>query len=285
MMNILVTGGNGQLSICIKNLKDKLPEANFIFVNRLELDITNNIAVNSFFQRNDIQYCINCAAYTAVDMAERDKENAFNVNVIGTKNLAIACDNKGATLIHISTDFVFDGNNNVAYNESDKPNPINVYGLSKLKGEKEIQNILKEHFIIRTSWLYSEYGSNFLKTMLKLSETKSQINVVSDQIGTPTYARDLANVMLNIIKANTKEYGIYNYSNQGETSWYEFATAIFKIIKSNIIVKPILSSNYPTLALRPKFSVLDKTKIKNEFNIFIPHWQDSLKSAIKNLNE
>lgn len=285
MINILVTGGDGQLSKCIKNIKDKLPEANFIFVNRLELDITNNIAVTSFFQRNDIQYCINCAAYTAVDMAERDKENAFNVNVIGAKNLAIACDNKGATLIHISTDFVFDGNNNVAYYERDKTNPLSVYGQTKLKGEQAIAERLNRYFIIRTSWLYSEHGSNFMKTIIKLSKNNETLSIVEDQIGTPTYASDLASMILAIIDSKSIQFGIYHYSNEGIASWYDFAKAIFEKKNCNIILTPIKTDEYPTPAQRPKFSVLDKTKIKSNLNITIPYWRDSLKKAIQNYNE
>lgn len=281
---ILVTGANGQLARCIKDLEPNFLNFKISFKNSSELDIASSNQVNDVFKNNRFDWCINCAAYTNVEKAETETEKAFNINQLGIKNIALACRDYNVKLIHFSTDFVFDGKASKAYTEKDKPNPINVYGLSKLKGEKEIQNILNEHFIIRTSWLYSEYESNFLKTMLKLSGTKSEINVVSDQKGAPTYARDLANIALNIIKLDTKKYGIYNYSNQGETSWYDFASEIFRINKSNIRVKPILSSNYPTLAKRPKFSVLDKTKIKNTFNISIPHWKDSLEIAIKNLN-
>ena len=281
---ILVTGANGQLARCIKDLEPNFLNFKISFKNSSELDIASSNQVNDVFKNNRFDWCINCAAYTNVEKAETETEKAFNINQLGIKNIALACRDYNVKLIHFSTDFVFDGKASKAYTEKDKPNPINVYGLSKLKGEKEIQNILNEHFIIRTSWLYSEYESNFLKTMLKLSGTKSEINVVSDQKGAPTYARDLANIALNIIKLDTKKYGIYNYSNQGETSWYDFASEIFRINKLNIRVKPILSSNYPTRAKRPKFSVLDKTKIKNTFNISIPHWKDSLEIAIKNLN-
>lgn len=281
---ILVTGANGQLARCIKDLEPNFLNFKISFKNSSELDIASSNQVNDVFKNNRFDWCINCAAYTNVEKAETETEKAFNINQLGIKNIALACRDYNVKLIHFSTDFVFDGKAFKAYTEKDKPNPINVYGLSKLKGEKEIQNILNEHFIIRTSWLYSEYESNFLKTMLKLSGTKSEINVVSDQKGAPTYARDLANIALNIIKLDTKKYGIYNYSNQGETSWYDFASEIFRINKLNIRVKPILSSNYPTRAKRPKFSVLDKTKIKNTFNISIPHWKDSLEIAIKNLN-
>ncbi len=281
---ILVTGANGQLAKCIKDLEPNFLNFNISFKNSSELDIANPNQVSDVFKSNKFDWCINCAAYTNVEKAETETEKAFKINQLGIKNIALACRDYNTKLIHVSTDFVFDGKSSKAYTEKDEPNSINVYGLSKLKGEKELQSILNEYFIIRTSWLYSEYGSNFLKTMLKLAETKREINVVSDQIGTPTYARDLANIILNIIKLDAKKYGIYNYSNQGETSWYDFASEIFKICKASIKVKPITASNYPTLAKRPKFSVLDKTKIKNTFNISIPHWKDSLEIAIKNLN-
>jgi dTDP-4-dehydrorhamnose reductase len=283
MMNILVTGGNGQLAKCIRNLTDKLPKANFIFVSRLELDITNTLAVTSFFQKNKVQYCINCAAYTAVDLAESDKENAFSVNVIGAKNLAVACNNIGATLIHISTDFVFDGTKTEPYTESDNPNPLSVYGKSKLQGEKQIQTILTNYFIIRTSWLYSEHGNNFVKTMLRLSQDRDELNVVCDQIGTPTYAKDLADALLQIISLDNSAFGIYNYSNEGVASWYDFAKAVFEIKGNYIKVNPIDSSSFPTSARRPQFSVLDKTKIKKTFHLEIPYWKNSLKRAISNI--
>jgi dTDP-4-dehydrorhamnose reductase len=285
MINILVTGGNSQLSKCIKNLKDNLSGANFIFVGRLELDITNDLAVNSFIQNNNVQYCINCAAYTAVDFAESDKDNAFNVNVIGVENLAVACNKNGVTLIHVSTDFVFDGNKNVAYNENDKTNPLSVYGLTKLRGEQAIAENMNHYFIIRTSWLYSEHGSNFMKTMINLSKNKATLRVVEDQIGTPTYASDLASIIIAIIDSDNKQYGIYHYSNEGIASWYDFAKAIFEEKNCNIDLTPIKSEDYPTPAKRPKFSVLDKTKIKTNLKIKIPYWRDSLKAAIINYNE
>jgi len=285
MINILVTGGDGQLSKCIRKLTYKVPQTNFIFVSRLELDITNSLAVTSFFQNNNIQYCVNCAAYTAVDKAENDKDNAFKVNVTGVKNLAITCNKNGATLIHVSTDFVFDGNKCVAYNENDKTNPLSVYGLTKLKGEQAIKEQLNNYFIIRTSWLYSEYESNFMKTMIKLSKNKETLSIVEDQIGTPTYASDLAEVIINLIASNSNQHGIYHYSNEGLASWYDFAKAIFDERKSNIKLTPIKTDEYPTPAQRPKFSVLDKTKIKSNLNITIPYWRDSLKKAIQNYNE
>jgi dTDP-4-dehydrorhamnose reductase len=283
MMNILVTGGNGQLAKCIRNLTDKLPKANFIFVSRLELDITNTLAVTSFFQKNKVQYCINCAAYTAVDLAESDKENAFSVNVIGAKNLAIACNNNGATLIHISTDFVFDGTKTDPYTESDNPNPLSVYGKSKLQGEKQIQTILTNYFIIRTSWLYSEHGNNFVKTILRLANEKDEISVVNDELGSPTYAVDLAQVILTIIKINREEYGLYHYSNSGVLSRFEFAKLILQEKKVACRLAPISSEEYPSLVNRPSYSVLDLTKVVQTFQIKINPVLESLKNCLQNI--
>jgi dTDP-4-dehydrorhamnose reductase len=284
MTTILVTGGNGQLASCIKDVEKQYDDLNLIYTDYLELDICDLNQVQAFFKSNtQIDYCVNCAAYTAVDKAETEADKAFEINAIGAKNLALACNELGAVLIHISTDFVFDGQKNEPYTETDLTNPISVYGLSKLQGEVEINQVLKECFIIRTSWLYSEHGNNFMKTMLKLAETRNEISVVSDQIGTPTYAGDLAEVVIHIIKIKSQSYGTYHYSNSGEISWYDFAKAIFDFSKRTIKVSPIKSEAYPTLAKRPMYSVLDKTKIKSILKIEIPNWQDSLsKSLTKN---
>lgn len=280
---ILVTGANGQLAQCINDIRDSYPDIDFVFTDVGKLDITKPKQLDLLLERNTFHWCINCAAYTAVDQAEINSEIAKKVNTLGAKNLAIACKENNVKLIHISTDFVFDGNSTKPYDEEAKPNPISVYGSSKLKGEQEIQAILKEHFIIRTSWLYSEYGHNFLKTMVQLGREKTEINVVNDQIGTPTYAKDLAKVILAFVKENSKNYGIYHYSNSGATSWYDFAVAIFKYCKVNVNVKPVSTKDYPTLAKRPTYSILDVTKIKQTLNIQIPNWEDSLKEAISNL--
>ena len=285
MTNILVTGGNSQLAKCISDLSVNQTKFNIIYTDYLELDITKHIAVDSFFLNNKIDYCINCAAYTDVDKAESDKVGAINVNETGAKNLTKVCHKYNTTLIHISTDFVFDGKKNVAYKENDSTNPINIYGLSKLKGEQAITEHLDRYFIIRTSWLYSEHGNNFMKTMIRLSNNRSQISVVEDQIGTPTFASDLAAVILEFITSRTNQYGIYHYSNEGVASWYDFAKAIFDEKKCDIELIPITSEAYPTPAKRPHFSVLDKTKIKTSLNIKIPHWRDSLRTAIQNHNE
>jgi dTDP-4-dehydrorhamnose reductase len=284
MLNILVTGSNGQLARCIRDIVHQENHFNFIFKNSTDLDITNSEKVTSFFEEHEIAFCVNCAAYTAVDKAESEKEIALSVNEMGAKNLAIECSRKSAKLIHISTDFVFDGSKSVAYLESDETNPKSVYGFSKLKGEFEIQNHLSKHFIIRTSWLYSEHGNNFFKTMLKLSNERESLSVVCDQIGTPTYAKDLAEVILKIIKTNNNNYGLFHFSNEGVASWYDFAHAIFDENQKEIKLTPIKTSDYPTPAKRPPFSVMDKNKVKECFEIEIPHWRDSLKKAIFNLN-
>ena len=281
MTTILVTGGNGQLASCIKDVEKQYDDLNIIYTDHLELDICELNQIQTFFKSNpQINYCINCAAYTAVDKAETEAEKAFEINATGAKNLAQVCNDHDAILIHVSTDFVFDGEKNEPYTETDVANPISVYGASKLQGEVEIQQALKEYFIIRTSWLYSEYGNNFMKTMLRLAETRDGISVVSDQIGTPTYAGDLAEIIIQIINTKTEKYGIYHYSNEGVASWFEFAKEIFKLTKNKIKVNPIPSIEYLTPAKRPKYSVLDKKKIIDVFKIDIPFWRESLKKVI-----
>lgn len=281
-MNILVTGASGQLGSTFKALTSKKQEdLNFVFKSSSELDITDFESVHQEFTTNDYAYCINCAAFTNVDKAESDTDLARLVNITGARNLALACKTSNAVLIHISTDFVFDGYLNEPYNEEDIARPIGFYGDTKYKGERAIINNLEEHFIIRTSWLYSEYANNFMKTMIRLGNERDELSVVYDQVGTPTYAKDLANVILYIIKAHSIDYGVYNYSNEGVASWYDFAKAIFEIQNITIDLKPIRSEEYPTPAERPKFSVLDKAKIKNTFHVSIPHWKDSLNIALK----
>ncbi|WP_299223575.1 dTDP-4-dehydrorhamnose reductase [uncultured Psychroserpens sp.] len=285
-MNILVTGSKGQLATCIKDIETYSNDKNlhFIYKNSKELNILDANTIETFFNNNDIDYCINCAAYTAVDKAESNTESAININEIGVKNLAKACSEKQITLIHVSTDFVFDGSKSTPYTEEDKTNPIGVYGSSKLKGEQQVMKQLSNYFIIRTSWLYSEHGNNFLKSMIKLSKEKNELRVVVDQVGTPTYAKDLAKTIIKIIENNNQDYGIYNYSNQGVASWYDFAKAIFEENDTIIDLYPIKSEAYKTPARRPHYSVLDKTKIERVLNIKIPYWRDSLKKALINVN-
>lgn len=278
MTKILVTGGNGQLAQCLKDVVKNNDELDVNFQDLPELDITNIQQLVSYFSKNELDYCINCAAYTAVDLAEEQSDLAYAVNADGPKNLAEACKKHQVKLLHISTDFVFDGKKQTPYIETDMPNPLGVYGKSKWQGERNIQEIMEDYFILRTSWLYSEYGNNFMKTMLKLSETRDEINVVSDQIGSPTYAGDLAEVLIKIVLSSSTNYGLYHFSNSGAISWYDFAVEIFKQFGRKIEVKPITTKDYPTAAKRPKFSVLDTTKIENNFDCTIKDWQGSLKS-------
>lgn len=281
-MNILVTGASGQLGSTFKALTNATNDGlNFIFKSSVELDITDFEAVHQELTTKDYAYCINCAAFTNVDKAESDTDTARLVNITGARNLALGCNESNTVLIHISTDFVFDGYLNEPYDEESIARPIGFYGDTKYKGERAIINNLKEHFIIRTSWLYSEFGNNFMKTMIRLGNERDELSVVYDQVGTPTYAKDLANVIMYIIKAHSIDYGVYNYSNEGVASWYDFAKAIFDGQDIAIDLKPIRSEEYPTPAERPKFSVLDKEKIKNTFNLAIPHWRDSLAVALK----
>lgn len=280
MNSVLVTGGKGQLASCIKEISSKFKEHNFIFVDIDDLDITNKTEVEDFFNKNKITHCINCAAYTAVDLAETNEDVAKSVNADGPRNLALASQKSKATLIHISTDFVFDGKQTELYCEEDVESPLGVYGATKLLGEKEIAANLKEHFTIRTSWLYSEHGNNFLKTMLRLGAEKDSLSIVSDQIGTPTYAGDLASLVIDIIQNGNVNYGTYHYSNEGVASWYDFAVVIFELSKLNVNVVPVKSIDYKTVAKRPKFSVMDKSKIKKTFGVQIPHWRESLQECL-----
>ena len=280
---ILVTGANGQLAQCIKELSANRSNESYVFLDSKTLDITNKNSVERLFASEKFDYCINCAAYTAVDKAEIEKSIANEVNVIGAKNLAVSCKQHNTVLIHISTDFVFDGESNKPYGEADQTNPISVYGQTKLKGENEIQSILKDYFIFRTSWLYSEYGNNFVKTMLKLSQEREVLTIINDQVGTPTYAKDLAMTIINVIENKNRNFGLYNYSNNGLASWYDFAQAIFEYKNIDIKVKAIPTSSYKTPATRPHFSVLDKNKTENTFNIDIPYWRNSLKECLNKI--
>lgn len=280
-MKILVTGSSGQLGKTLKDVVKDEPELNFVFKSSLELDITDFDAVHEELTAIDYAYCINCAAFTNVDLAETETDKARLVNITGARNLALNCKERGTVLIHISTDFVFDGYLNVPYREEDIARPIGFYGDTKYKGERAIINNLDEHFILRTSWLYSEHGNNFMKTMIRLGTERDGLSVVYDQVGTPTYAKDLAEAILHIIKAHSIDYGLYNYSNDGVASWYDFAKAIFDGFGIEIKLRPILSEQYPTAAERPKYSVLDKSKIKETFDLQIPHWKDSLHVALK----
>jgi len=282
---ILVTGANGQLGSEL-NIISAYEPYQFIFTDVDELNLTDGSAVNSFFNTHKIDFCINCAAYTAVDNAEKNIEAARAVNVDAVQNLAEACTINKTFLIHISTDFVFKGNAFLPINEEVKPDPMSVYGFTKLEGENVALKTNPKTIIIRTSWLYSSFGSNFVKTMIRLGKERDELGVIADQIGTPTYAGDLAKIIIEIIKnSDTNDLdqncGLYHYSNEGIASWYDFAKAIFDLTSINVRVNPIKTEEYPTPAKRPHFSVMDKSKIKNTFNLKIPYWRDSLKLCIE----
>jgi dTDP-4-dehydrorhamnose reductase len=275
-MIVLVTGSSGQLGQALQFIAGRYSVFQFYFAGSVEGDVTNKDQLTALFDKVKPDYCINAAAYTAVDKAETEQEKAFAVNVTGAKNLAENCKQHNAILIHVSTDFVFDGTKHAPYNEGDVTRPETVYGKTKREGEVKIEEILKEHYIIRTSWLYSQFGNNFMKTMLRVAKERTEINVVNDQTGTPTNAVDLAEVILQIISFNQGHYGIYHYSNEGETTWYGFAKKIFEVNGVIIDLRPITTNLYPTPAKRPHYSVLDKGKIKENFNIAIRTWDAAI---------
>ncbi len=288
MHNILVTGSNGQLGNefrLVVEEKDKINK--YFYKDVADLDITNKNDVSNFIISNNIDIVVNCAAYTNVDKAEDDIEKADLINHIGPKNLAEVCRERNGFLIHISTDYVFDGTKNTPYTETDETKPLGVYGETKLKGENAIINSGCEYVIIRTSWLYSSFGKNFLKTMQKLTAEKESLEVVFDQVGTPTYAGDLANVIHKIIIKNDKgiKNQVYHYSNEGVCSWYDFAVAINEALGHSCKVFPYHSDEFPSKVTRPSYSVLDKTKIKNILGIEISYWRDSMEKCIKSLNK
>ncbi|HEY8660897.1 MAG TPA: dTDP-4-dehydrorhamnose reductase [Hanamia sp.] len=285
-ISILVTGANGQLASEIKSIASYFPSYQFLFTTKEDLPIENKEAVKLFFEKHQIDYCINCAAYTAVDKAESEKEKAFLINADAVGEMASVCKDHQTKFIHISTDYVYDGSKEMALKEDDAVAPLNVYGWSKLKGEELALNRNSTSLIIRTSWVYSSFGNNFVKTMLRLFKEKDEINVVADQYGSPTYAADLAEVIMLFVQrmeAGENFSGIVNYSNSGITTWYEFAVAIKNLVNSNCKINPIPTSSYKTAATRPQHSVLDTSKIKNLIQIDIPFWKDSLKKCISEL--
>jgi len=285
MDKILVIGAGGQLGQCLKTVASRRGLTEIVFPSETDANILNQDGLQALLSKEQPAFVINCAAYTAVDKAEDEVDLAKAVNETGAANLAIACAAHGSTLIHVSTDFVFEGNEVKLLLEDDIAQPINVYGQTKLDGEKAVIALLKSHFILRTSWLYSEYANNFVKTMLKLGADRDELNIIADQVGTPTYAIDLANAIFDIIESDSEAYGIYHYSNEGVTSWFDFASAIFEISETTVKVNPIPGSAYPTKATRPAFSVMDKSKIKNTFNLTIPYWRNSLVACIQKLKE
>ena len=283
MKRILITGANGQLGQSIAEMSKNHKEIECFFVTRNELDITNEDLVNHYFDDKSFDFVINCAAYTAVDKAEDDQENAFLVNAKATEFLAKISNVKNIPFIHVSTDYVFDGTESVPRLETDQTNPIGVYGQTKLDGENLALANNPKTIILRTAWVYSRFGNNFVKTMLRLFNDKDSISVVADQIGSPTNAIDLANAILEIVSKDELVYGIYNYSNEGECSWFEFAQKIKEFSGSSIEINPVPTSAYPTKAKRPAYSLLDKSKIKEVYQLEIPAWEDSLKEELKHL--
>lgn len=282
-MKILVTGANGQLGNELRLQLDKEFPGSAIYTDIEELDLTDPKAVEAFIVNNDVTHIVNCAAYNAVDRAEEEKMLSARINNDAVKNLALAADANGAKIIHISTDYVFDGTNHRPYRESDKVNPISQYGTTKRKGETSLLALAPEAIIIRTAWLYSSFGHNFLKTMLAKADTSQDIKVVCDQIGTPTYARDLANAIVKVIQSHQWVPGIYHFTNEGAASWYDFAMAIFRIAGKKVSVVPISTADHPTLASRPPFSILDKTLIKATYGVEIPHWETALEDCLKEM--
>lgn len=285
-MKVLVTGSGGQLSSEFENIYSKNNDWSFVSVN--DLDITRRKKVLDYFKNKTIDLVINCAAYTAVDLAEDEINKCYRVNEIGVINLDVACKLFNAKLIHFSTDYVFDGNNKKPYTELNDTNPITVYGKSKLAGETILTKSTTKSIIIRTSWVYSRFGNNFVKTMIKLSKDKEILNVVEDQYGSPTNAEDLALATIKIIENKSyiwKHGEVFHYSNEGQCSWYEFAKQIFELLNfNNIKVVPISSKEFKTKAVRPKYSLLDKSKIKTKFNIKIDKWEKSLEKMLNNPN-
>ena len=282
--NILITGSNGQVGSEIKELSSNY-SYKFYFTDKNKLDISNLQDVKEFIIENNIDTIINCAAYTAVDKAESEEKLADKINNQAVKNLAILSNEFSIKLIHISTDYVFDGTNFKPYTEDDATNPQSVYGKTKLNGEKAILKYnVKNSIIIRTSWVYSYYGTNFVKTMLRLGKKKEQLGVIFDQVGTPTYAKDLSRTILDIMpNISNSKVEIYNYSNEGTLSWYDLAKEIMKMAKLLCQINPIETCQYPTPAKRPHYSLLNKSKIKSAFNIEIPYWKDSLEDCLKRL--
>lgn len=281
MKNVLLTGANGQLGKCLQVLAEKQSDIKFSFYSSAGLDITNREAIEAAFTAETFDFCINCAAYTNVEQAETASEKAFLVNATGAKNLAEVCSSHNTCLLHISTDYVFDGKASSPYLENDPANPINVYGASKLKGEELIQQTLEQYFIVRTSWLYSQFGHNFYNTILKKAEEGADLKITGAQTGTPTNANDLAQFLIEIINSGNKQFGVYHFSNSGQASWYDFAAEILKL-SDNSHIKLKRDDSYQTKAKRPVYSVLSKKKLQENFGIVPQTWQESLAKLNKN---
>lgn len=285
MKSVLVTGALGQLGQCIRKIANNYPNLNFLFKSSAELDITQVSEISNLFAESKVDYCINCAAYTNVEKAEEQSDLAYAINADAVKSLAEICEENNTVLIHISTDYVFDGEANSPLDENYKTNPINVYGASKLKGEEYIANALSEYFIIRTSWLYSEFGHNFLNTILKKAEEKATLNITDSQLGTPTNANDLAQFILELVNEENKEFGLYHFSNLGEATWHDFAAAILEFSGNKEQVVLNKSNSYKTMAARPNYSILDKSKLKSILKKDVPNWRDSLEELITSIKK
>ena len=279
-MNTLVLGGTGQLGQCLQKVASERNITSITFADEFVGNILDMDILEKLFTQEKPTFVINCAAYTAVDKAEDEVDLSRKINRDGAENIAKLCLKFDATMLQVSTDFIFEGNIPSLLTETDPTVPISVYGLTKLEGEKAVEAILVKHYIIRTAWLYSEFAGNFMKTMLRLGTERDSLGIIADQIGSPTYGVDLASALLDIIASEKKAYGIYHYSNEGAISWYDFAQAIFELGHMDITVNPLKTSEYPTKATRPAFSVMDKTKIKTTFGIKVPYWRDSLKIAL-----
>ena len=284
MGSILVFGASGQLGQCLAHVAKERKTPNLVFLPEAQANILNSEGLAALFAEHRPGYCINCAAYTAVDKAEDDVALARQINRDGVENLARLCGEYGTVLVQISTDFVFAGTGNQPLVETDAAAPISVYGLTKLEGEQVIPAHTGRYFILRTSWLYSEYAGNFVKTMLKLGREREELRVIWDQVGTPTYAIDLAGCILALIETQSQQFGLYHYSNEGVTSWYDFATAIFELSQTAVRTVPIRTAEYPTRAARPTYSVMDKTKAKTQLGVAIPHWRTSLATCLSRLD-
>ncbi|MGV3657692.1 MAG: dTDP-4-dehydrorhamnose reductase [Chitinophagaceae bacterium] len=280
MANILVTGANGQLGFELQQLAARFPQHQFQFCSRTELDVTNAENVQKVFETFAPAYCINCAAYTAVDKAETEADAAFAGNATAPETLALACKQHGALFIHISTDYVFDGAATAPQTEESPTNPVNQYGLSKMQGEQKVMAANADAIIIRTSWVYSSHGANFVKTMMRLMQSRPEVRVVADQMGSPTYAADLAAAIMQIIESGKWQGGIYHYRNEGIISWADLAEAIKEILKSDCNVVPIPTTEYPTPARRPMYTAMDISKIKAVYGITPPHWKESLQKCM-----
>ena len=279
-MNILITGCNGQLGSELRAIEKEYAQYRFFNTSHQELDVTDHVAVATYVEEHEIDGIINCSAYTAVDKAESDIDNCKAINTEAPANLAMAIEKRGGWLIHVSTDYVFDGTKHTPYNETDATCPNSVYGSTKLAGEESAMKLCQHTMVVRTSWLYSAFGNNFVKTMIRLGHTKDELGVIFDQIGTPTYASDLARAIMAAVEHGVVA-GIYHYSGEGVASWYDFTKAIHRLAGiTDCQVNPIHTSEYPTPAKRPAYSVLDKTKIKQTYGIRIPHWEESLAKCI-----